>query len=251
MNSQSSNAEPQFKSDIGRTRWSMVAAVRSSNEADAQKSLADLCRRYWVPIYAYVRRSGHGPDDSVHLVQAFLSQLVSGLRQSEPRLSAGFREYMQTRLEKFLTTDRQSIAAIETLPSMAPPWPIEEIERRISDAHIANAAPAEAMQRGFVHELVAIALAKLEREAARAGHAELFSAVRPFLSREPVSGEYAELAEQMRSSPLAMVIAVKRLRQRFQEIVDEELSEIVGNDGSLERERQTLLLLAAPKPPHG
>jgi hypothetical protein len=248
MNSQHSIVEQRIESDFGRTRWSMVAAVREGTESQARRSLGDLCRRYWVPVYVYVRRAGHSPDDAAWLVQAFLGWLVSRLRLSEPRQSTGFREYLQRELEEFLAADPASIAAAEKLPDMEPPWPLDEIERRQQHEHPASATPAQAMQRGFAFELLAGSLERLRREAEQSGRDDLFEAVRPFLSREPASEDYVALAKSMSSSPLAMVIAVKRLRQRFQELIDEELAQTVGDIKSLENERQTLLSLAIPGP---
>ena len=61
MNSAAS-IPPQAAADFGRTRWSVVMAVRSGGEGEARRSLSDLCKRYWVPVYAYVRRCGHAPQ---------------------------------------------------------------------------------------------------------------------------------------------------------------------------------------------
>lgn len=250
MNSEPSITERPADSDLGRTRWSMVAAAREGGEADARKSLADLCRRYWVPVYLYVRQTGRPPEDAAQLVQAFLSELVAKLRPSEPRLATGFREYLRTQLERFLARDSTPIASIEMLPEAAPPWPIEEIERRRAREQVAGSTPEEAMQRGFMLELLRISLARLEREAERSGRRALFDAVRPYLSREPSSSDYAALAERLSSAPLTLVIAVKRLRQRFQEIIDEELAETVGDVRSLRHERESLLSLVVPGPKH-
>ena len=64
MNSVPSLKQHAGSADFGRTRWSVVAAVRSGSEADARESLSDLCRRYWVPVYTYVRRCGHPPQSA-------------------------------------------------------------------------------------------------------------------------------------------------------------------------------------------
>jgi hypothetical protein len=67
-----------------------------------------------------------------------------------------------------------------------------------------------------------------------------------YLSCEPTREDYAGLARQMKTSPLACVIAVKRLRQRFQELIDDELSQTVGDSQALATERQTLFSLVVP-----
>jgi hypothetical protein len=247
---QHSIAEMRGSSDFARTRWSMVAAVREGGEAQARRSLGELCRRYWVPVYAYVRRSGFPPEESVRLVQAFLSHLVTQLRVTQPRLSGGFRNFLHAELEGFLAAGgAQRTAAVENLDAIEPPWPLDEIEQRQLAEHAADTSPAVALQRGFALEVLAIALQRLRHEAERSGRQELFDAVRPFLSREPTPAEYAALATAMHSSSLAMVIAVKRLRQRFQELVDDELTQTVSDAQSLQHERQTLLSLVIPNKP--
>lgn len=246
MNTHRSIAEARGGSDFGRTRWSMVIAVREGSESEARRSLGELCRRYWVPVYAYVRRSGYEPEEAVRLVQRFLSRLVAKLKIGQPRVAGGFRSYLQGQLEEFLASQDLRDTPVDAGAEMDPPWPLEEIERRQLAEHPPHAAPAEALQRGFALELLAIALHRLREEAAQSGREALFEAVRPYLSREPSQSEYAALAAAMQSSTLAMVVAVKRLRQRFQELVDEELAQTVGDAQSLQNERQTLLSLAGP-----
>lgn len=235
--------------DFGRTRWSVVVAVRSGSEADARESLAELCRRYWVPVYAYVRRSGHAPDSAAALVQAFLSLLVHEIRAGDPAADGGFRVFLQRRLESFLGGDRARLTGVATRPELAPPWPLEEIEQRLQRNELAELSPTHAFQRAFALELLAHGLEQLRLEAGRHGRDAMFQAVRPFLTREPTPGEYAELTATLQCSPLATVIAVKRLRQRFQELIDAQLVQTVGGPEAFEAERSALLgLLVPPRP---
>jgi len=248
MDSQRSLAEQRIDSDFGRTHWSMVAAVHEGGALLARRSLRELCRRYWVPVYAYIRRTGHSPEYAATLVRRFLSHLVERLKIRAPDVRTGFRNYLQTELEAFLASDMSALASsAEPADDLSPPWPLEEIELRQAMEHPADSSPAQALQRGFALELLAIALYRLRNEAEQSDRGMLFEQVRPYLSQEPSAADYGALAERMRSSPLAMVIAVKRLRQRFQELIDEELAQTVGNAQSLEAERQTLLSLASPE----
>lgn len=246
MESGSSIAQGRSGVDPGRTRWSIVAAVREGSKEQARRSLGALCRRYWVPVYTYVRRTGRSPESASALVQTFLSDLVSELRADGKQITTGFREFLQERLEQFLSSPHAS-AGTEPLPEMGPPWPLEQIEKRQSKGRQAESNPAEALQRAFALEMLAITLERLRREAEESERGALFAAVRPFLSREPTPEDLATLAEQMHISPLAAVIAVKRLRQRFQELIDEELKVTVGDEHALETERHTLLTLVSPK----
>src|SRR5262245_65481986 len=58
------------------TRWSLVLAAGKGASADAQQALAALCQTYWYPLYAYVRRQGHQPDDAQDLTQEFFARLL-------------------------------------------------------------------------------------------------------------------------------------------------------------------------------
>ncbi|HMB72544.1 MAG TPA: hypothetical protein VKQ06_03160 [Gammaproteobacteria bacterium] len=241
-------ADQHFGIDFARTRWSMVAAVREGGEIDARDSLRALCRRYWVPVYAYVRRSGHPTDTANQLVQHFLSHLVHRLRIEQSDIASGFRAYLETQLEQFLGSDAARLAtATDELPAeMEPPWPLDQIEQRLRITQSDATTPSQALHRAFALEMLASALERLRLEAEEGGRSELFDAVRPYLSREPTQEDYEALASTMASSQLAAIIAVKRLRQRFQELIDAELAQTVGNPRALESERHTLLSLVLP-----
>ncbi len=46
------------------TRWIVVRQAASSTDPTAQQALASLCESYWYPVYAFIRRSGKGPQDA-------------------------------------------------------------------------------------------------------------------------------------------------------------------------------------------
>lgn len=244
--SQSSISEPSAAADLGQTRWSLVAAVREGNAETARESLRALCRRYWISVYVYVRSAGYAADEAAGLVPAFLSRLTNRIREYAPGQATGFRVFLQQQLEEFLQRRPADLDAADVTPGLDPPWPVEKIEANFVVDSSGEQSPAEAMQRAFALELIAFALSKLKKEAEDGGRASLFAAVRPFLRNEPDAQQFDNLAQQLEMSPLAIVIAIKRLRQRFQELVDEELAETVGDRMALEQERQTLLTLAVP-----
>jgi hypothetical protein len=70
------------------TRWSLVLAARGRPSPEAQAALADLCRVYWYPLYAFVRRSGYGHDDAMDLTQHTHGR--SGRPGARPRGEIGY-----------------------------------------------------------------------------------------------------------------------------------------------------------------
>jgi RNA polymerase sigma-70 factor (ECF subfamily) len=103
-------------------------------------------------------------------------------------------------------------------------------------------------QRAFAVEILESALEQLRAEALRSRRSDMFDALRPYLSREPGLGEYPELAARLKCSPLATVIAVKRLRQRYQELIDAQLVQTVDSAEALDAERLTLLSMLGAGP---
>src|SRR5882724_5775512 len=49
------------------THWSVVLAASQAASPAAATALEELCRTYWYPLYAFVRRTGHGPHDAQEL----------------------------------------------------------------------------------------------------------------------------------------------------------------------------------------
>src|ERR1044071_8223296 len=88
------------------THWSVVLAAGQGDSLPAQRALETLCRGYWYPIYVYVRRKGHGPDDAQDLTQEFFSQLIAKehLRLAD-REKGKFRTFLLATLDYFLARE--------------------------------------------------------------------------------------------------------------------------------------------------
>ena len=55
------------------THWTVVLAAGRRRSAQADRALEELCRTYWFPLYAYVRRRGYIKEDAEDLTQAFFA----------------------------------------------------------------------------------------------------------------------------------------------------------------------------------
>ena len=56
------------------TSWGLVLAARDDDSG--REAFSTLCRRYWMLIYATLRRQGFVPADAEDLVQGFFLHLV-------------------------------------------------------------------------------------------------------------------------------------------------------------------------------
>ena len=60
------------------TRWSLVLRAREGDESQRRVALGALCREYWYPLYAFLRRSGRPVEDAQDLAQEFFVRLMDG-----------------------------------------------------------------------------------------------------------------------------------------------------------------------------
>lgn len=230
--------DPRRPETFATTRWSLVAAA---SVGDARASLTELCVRYWYPVYAYARRCGHPPAVAQDITVAFFHRLVTErLKAADPRAHGRFREFVLHELNRFLAEDWRGERVVTPSGGLLAPLPTELLEQRHLAEGVDAASPEQAFQRGFALEIVARAFNRLRREAQQASRLSMYEAMEPYLTVEPPSGQFEALSRPLKMSPLALVIALKRLRQRFRELVDDELTETVSNHADLEAERATL-----------
>ena len=223
------------------TRWSLVAAASGREPGAAQRALLELCLRYWYPVYAYLRGCGHPPAIAQDIARAFFEHVVGGrLAVAEARAGGRFREYLLERLHRFLATDWRQAVEGATVPEFAGSATVQELESRYQRESSPVLTPEQSYQRSYALEVLAIALARLRSEALQAGRLAMFEAMQPWLSAEPAPGEYEALARALGMPPLAAVVALRRLRQRFRELAESELVESVSSAEDLDTERRAL-----------
>src|SRR5688572_14575285 len=234
MNSQVDRAAPVAVSlRSGRTQWSLVFDG-AGGTAPGQEALAELCLRFGYPVYAYLRRCGHAPLTAASVLHGFFHHLAAPLPPSGV-LPANFRQWLLEDLHRFLAHPER-FDELLTVARLAP----AELERRYAAEIEPGLAPEAAYHRDFAREVLARAQQRLLNEAAQAGRQALYDHLSPYLAREPAHGVYEALAETLGSRPLALVTAVKRLRQRFRELVDAELAATVAGPDDLPVERIAL-----------
>ncbi len=125
-----------------------------------------------------------------------------------------------------------------------PPCPTAEVadlERRLAREHTAAQPPATAFERCFGLQVIARSRQRLAQETLRNGREAMYAATAAYLTAEPSPARLAELARDLGMGTLAVQLAIKHLRQRFRELVEQELAETVSSSADLEAERAALL----------
>src|SRR6266853_493858 len=91
------------------TRWTLVIEAKSPGARDA---LNQLCRIYWPPIYAFIRRQGFAPSDAADLAQDFFVHVLEHEALSRVAREKGkFRSFLQKSLTNFLHNERDRASA--------------------------------------------------------------------------------------------------------------------------------------------
>ena len=223
---------------FANTRWSMIVAAAGGN---ARAPLTDLCVRYWYPVYAAVRRHGHPPAVAQDLTLAYFHQLVEQrLRAADPRAYGRFREFVRVELDRYLAGSPPTTGGGPATEGLGSPLPIEILEDRYLAENRDSDTARDAVDRGFAHDVISHALERLRHEAEQAGRAAMHEALEPYRSAELPTTTCETLSNDLGTRPLALTMALNRLRQRFRELVNEELAQTVTTESEMESERQML-----------
>lgn len=222
------------------TRWSVV--VNAGGEgANARDALADLCRLYRPPVLAYVRARFREPD-AEDVTQAFFAHILERrLPARADRERGRFRSYLLTSLKHFLAGERERAGALRRGGGLT----------AVSDSALELVAdtelgPEQAFEREWARTVLRDAIEQLESETARAGRAELFARLRPFLVDDPDEGDYDEIAQAMSVRRNTVAVAVHRLRARLQEIVREIVADTAEDPAEVEEELRAMRRMLVP-----
>lgn len=206
---------------------------------DARAALIELCLRYWYPVYAYLRRFGHGPEGAQDIARGFLQHLFRHFRDGGTRRAQGrFRHYLLERLRSFLTGGNPGEDGSEVISELAESPPDLELRNRRDNANAQS--PEQAYQQSFALELLARAMSRLREEATQTGHLDMYETLEGFLASDPSAAECEQAARRLQVRSVVVMVALKRMRQRFRELIDGELADTVASAEELLAERQAL-----------
>src|ERR1700683_5020508 len=85
------------------THWSRVTAAGDRATPEDREALAELCRAYWYPLYAFIRRQGYAPADAQDLTQSYFARLLErGVLAAADQRKGRFRAFLRTDCGFFL-----------------------------------------------------------------------------------------------------------------------------------------------------
>ena len=215
----------------------------ANDSPEAQVALARLCRTYWYPLYAYVRRQGRSEPDAQDLVQGFFAQLLGrgSLVRVMPK-GGRFRSYLLGALNYYLADRRDAAHAKkrgggqETV-SFDAMTAEERYRLEPADAR----SPERLFSRRWALTVLDTVLARLERDYRAQGKGVLFDRLQACLLGDHGHGTFGAVALELGLSEGAVKMAALRLRQRYRELIHELIAETVSGPEEVGEEVRFLL----------
>jgi RNA polymerase sigma factor (sigma-70 family) len=232
------------------THWSRIVAAGDPGVPLARQALAELCRAYWFPLYAYIRRRGYAPDRALDLTQDLFVRLLEKdvLAAADPARGR-FRTFLRAVCADFLANRRDRENTLKR-GGGRPIVPIDsnEAEGRYARELAHELTPERIFDRNWALILLGRVLEQLREEYHAAGQAATFEALCPVLIDGPRAVAYAALAARLGTTEGAVRVAVHRLRRRYGGRLREEIAATVDQPAEVDDEIRDLFAALGQRP---
>jgi RNA polymerase sigma factor (sigma-70 family) len=233
-------SDPQW---FSTTHWSVVISAGQANSSQAFESLEKLCRAYWPPLYSYIRRQGHGPEEAQDLTQAFFAKLLQKnfWARADPQ-KGRFRTFLLTALRHFLADERDRGRTAKRGGGLSFISLDEQAsEQRFLDGRDQNLSAEQQFDRQWAATVLEQARARLREECVASGKSGLYDRVSLVGGQNECAVPHAVIAQELGLSVGAVKSAVSRLRARYGELVRQEVAHTVSSPDEIEEEIRHLL----------
>ena len=219
-------ADSSPRAPFPTTRWSRVAAAGDPADPEARAALEALCRAYWYPLYAFIRRKGSGPEEAADLTQAYFVRLLgTDLLARADRDKGRFRAFLRADCHFVLAHQAERDRARKRGGGAAP----LSIDARDAEGRYLREpaddglTPDRLFDQAWALSLLDGVLARLSREHTEAGQSERFEALRPTLDGGRAT-PHAAIADRLGTTEAAVEAAARRLRRRYREVLREQIA---------------------------
>ena len=152
------------------THWSLVLTAYASDTTAAAVALNKLCRSYWRPVYAFIRRKGHQPEEARDLTQEFFCELLEKEFFLEANRERGrFRSFLLGALKNFMANEWRRQNAQKRAASQTISFDAQDAEDRYAFEPAAEINPQTLFDQVWAIAVLDQAMALLETEYARTG----------------------------------------------------------------------------------
>jgi len=224
--------------EFAPTHWSVVLAAADQERPEAAAALETLCRTYWYPLYAFVRRQGYSQHDSEDLLQGFFTRFLekdylADVDQAKGRfrsfLLSALKHYLANEWDKAKTVKRGGRIEFLSLEG-------EAAESRYWEEPASDSTPEKLYEQRWACVLLERVMARLQQDFDAAGKGPIFDALKSCLLGDGRSASHADLAAHQGLSEGALKMKVQRLRQRYQRLLREEIAQTVARPEEVDDE---------------
>jgi RNA polymerase sigma-70 factor (ECF subfamily) len=224
------------------THWTVVLAAGRGGTPQANRALGELCRAYWFPLYAYVRRQGHPKEDAEDLTQGFFARFLErnyleGLSSEKGR----FRAFLLAAVKHFLANEHDRAGRQKRgggVAALSLDWQDADTRYQIDPAD--QLSPDKLYDRAWAMTLLEQVIARLRVECVAEGKAKVFEQLKPFLMAGRGDIPYAQAAARLGLNEGAVRVAVHRLRKRYRELLRQEIAQTLSDPAQIEEELRAL-----------
>jgi RNA polymerase sigma-70 factor (ECF subfamily) len=225
------------------TRWTMVLNAGRADSPEAAQALAELCRTYWYPLYAYVRRQGFDVHTAQDLTQEFFGKLLEknyvGLAE---RKRGRFRWFLLTAFKCFLANEWDRARA-QKRGGGQQPLSLDELsaEQRYALEPADTLSADQLYDRRWALDLLDHVRARLRAEYAATDKAQRFACLEHYLPGDQAPPPHAEAARILGLTENAVKQEIHRLKKRFGELLREAIAQTIAHPDELEDEIHYLI----------
>ena len=222
------------------TQWSMVLLSAQSHVPGFQAALSELCRIYWYPLYAYVRRRGYAPEEAQDLTQGFFLHLLEHktLGRADP-LRGKFRSFLLGSLQNYLLTAAERARCLKRGGGVEfVSLDLQDAENRYRLEAVDTLTPEKVFAARWAAALLSEAMTRLRQEYATKKKSGILDVLKPFLdvANSKAAPSYDEAAAALQVSVGAVKTMIHRLRKEFALLVREEIERTVSDPHDVDAE---------------
>ena len=230
-------------SHFADTHWSLVLAAKMEGSSQAAEAMEKLCRTYWRPVYAFIRRQGHNPEQAEDLTQEFFARLLAKDYLQHLRHREGkFRSFLLTFVKRFLSDERDKAGAQKRGGGrIFVSLDEASAEERCLNEAVNGLSPDQIFERRWAQTLMERALGRLREEYVTGGKEALFEQLKDLQPGEHGESSYAGIAARLGLAEGTIKSAVHRLRRRHRELLREVVAQTVTRPEEIDEEIRSLL----------
>lgn len=241
-----------FEQNWQTTQWSMVLNAKNATDQSPDsihsndawnESLQALCKLYWYPLYAFLRRKGYAQDDCQDLTQDFFASLIEKdfLKVVDPK-KGRFRWFLMHAIGKFAASWTNAQAAQKrgggkTFFSLE----FDDGENRYKMEPSNSETPESLFERQWALTILETAMIELKQAYNDDGKSRFFEALNVFISPGSLAPNYADVALELGVTETAIKVGIHRLRQKYKKTLRSVVLETLDDPAELDDEIDALM----------